>query len=358
MLSRLNHLPATVQPLTGPWMYPVSRLMYRQIGMELHRSSAAVLMTATRGLTSSPAILEARRPRRRLSDSKLTPIGGDAPVCGIDMGTWSRMVRCSRVEFRSELPSEWNRPISTVVIDPYQKWLMTPRIIRAVPWARKWKVHLLLLGLVWLLSGSHLPVAFGVECPRTACKSRVENARVRNPASQFAFADFDGDRHPDLATAETIRVSSLRTRYWISFQLSRGRLQTIDVTAPSGGLALVVRDVNGDSALDLVLVTAWRHKPVAVLLNDGAGNFAVADAAKLAINVFPSTTQLGIGPRRFEDRAILPGQSPFRQLLIASRRAPATQGLRLSFSGSLDVAATSFLSSFSCRAPPLSVLDS
>src|SRR5258708_10878509 len=33
------------------------------------------------------------------------------------------------------------------------------------------------------------------------------------------------------------------------------------------------RDVNGDSFLDVVITTLWTNKPVAILLNDGLGNF-------------------------------------------------------------------------------------
>ncbi len=232
---------------------------------------------------------------------------------------------------------------------------MKRKIICAIPGARKWRVQFLLLSLCWLLLGAHLARAFGGECPPGDCKPRAADAPGRNPSSQFAFGDFDGDRRSDLATVEIVRVGSLHSRYWISFQLSRGRLQTIGVTAPSGGLALIARDVNGDSALDLVLVTAWRLKPVAVLLNDGSGNFAVADAGKLAINVIPSGSQLGTGSQRIEDRGALPGRSSFRKILAAKRLAPAAQGLRLSFSGSLVVATSLFLSSFSGRAPPLSI---
>jgi hypothetical protein len=195
--------------------------------------------------------------------------------------------------------------------------------------------------------------AFGGECPPSDCKSRPADVSGRNPSSQFAFGDFDGDRRSDLATVEIVRVGSLHSRYWISFQLSRGRLQTIGVTAPSGGLALIARDVNGDSALDLVLVTAWRLKPVAVLLNDGTGHFAVADAGKLGINIIPSGSQLRTGSQRIEERGALPGRSSFRKILAAKRLAPAAQGLRLSFSGSLVVATSLYLSSVSGRAPPL-----
>jgi hypothetical protein len=91
--------------------------------------------------------------------------------------------------------------------------------------------------------------------------------------SQFAIADFDGDNRPDLATVEIGRSSSWDTQYWIAFQLSSGPRQTLGITAPNGGLQITSRDVNGDSFLDVVVTTAWTNRPVAVLLNDGQGNF-------------------------------------------------------------------------------------
>jgi len=91
--------------------------------------------------------------------------------------------------------------------------------------------------------------------------------------SQFAIADFDGDRRPDLATVQVGQDNSRDTHYWIAFQLSGGTRQTLGITAPTGGLQIASRDVNGDSFLDVVITTAWTNLPVAVLLNDGQGNF-------------------------------------------------------------------------------------
>jgi hypothetical protein len=91
--------------------------------------------------------------------------------------------------------------------------------------------------------------------------------------SQFAIADFDGDRRPDLATVQVGQGSSWNTHYWIAFQLSGGSRQTLSITAPTGGLQITSRDVNGDDFLDVIVTTAWTNRPVAVLLNDGQGNF-------------------------------------------------------------------------------------
>lgn len=96
--------------------------------------------------------------------------------------------------------------------------------------------------------------------------------------STFAIADFDGDRKPDLATVEIQKSSSAsKTQYSIRLQLAVGAAQIFGVTAPAGGLQIVAKDVNGDDALDVVVSTAWQHRQVAVLLNDGHGRFTLAE---------------------------------------------------------------------------------
>jgi hypothetical protein len=91
--------------------------------------------------------------------------------------------------------------------------------------------------------------------------------------SQIAIADFDGDGRPDLATVEVGQSRSWDTRYWIYFQLSSGPRQILDLLAPDGGLQIASRDVNADHFLDIIVTTAWTNRPVAILLNDGQGNF-------------------------------------------------------------------------------------
>jgi hypothetical protein len=98
-------------------------------------------------------------------------------------------------------------------------------------------------------------------------------------ATHFAIADFDGDDRPDLATVETGLVGASHARYWIGFRMSAGARQTIGVNAPVGGLEIASRDVNGDNIVDLVVSTAWLKSPIAVLVNDGHGNFTIRDPA-------------------------------------------------------------------------------
>jgi hypothetical protein len=96
------------------------------------------------------------------------------------------------------------------------------------------------------------------------------------PGLPFAIADFDGDRRPDVAKVEAGNNASGASGYWIQLQLSGAGRQSIQLDAPSGGLLIEARDVNGDHAIDLVLTTAWLRQPVAVLLNDGHGKFSRA----------------------------------------------------------------------------------
>ena len=132
------------------------------------------------------------------------------------------------------------------------------------------------IALLWLAMG--MPVSgnaslTGAEVPSSSTISTTDSPSISSTAAYFAIADFDGDNRPDLVTVHTGQGNSSSTRYWIGFQLSSGLGQTIGVSAPSGGLQIVSRDVNGDSFLDVVVTTAWTNRPVAVLLNDGHGMF-------------------------------------------------------------------------------------
>jgi hypothetical protein len=98
--------------------------------------------------------------------------------------------------------------------------------------------------------------------------------------THFAIADFDGDSRPDIASVHVGQGSPRSTRYWIAFHLSGGTGQTVGITAPTGGLQITSRDVNGDSFPDVIVTTAWTNKPVAILLNDGFGNFTFSNPSE------------------------------------------------------------------------------
>lgn len=92
----------------------------------------------------------------------------------------------------------------------------------------------------------------------------------------FVIADFDGDQIPDFATVYVDQSYIKVTEYSIHLQLSHGPDSSIGLVAPSGGLRLFSRDVNGDDILDVVVRTALDSNLVAVLINDGHGKFTVA----------------------------------------------------------------------------------
>lgn len=110
---------------------------------------------------------------------------------------------------------------------------------------------------------------------QAAAASNESHVFAFTSQTRIAIGDFDGDQKPDFAIVDFDKFESANARYSISFQLSAGSTQTIDLEAPWGGLNIVARDVNGDNALDLLVTTGWTRRPVAVLLNDGHGKFTI-----------------------------------------------------------------------------------
>ena len=150
-------------------------------------------------------------------------------------------------------------------------------------------------GTIWLLLFLATPAALRAESDATP---PISAAAVSAPvASDFAIADFDGDNKPDFATVQDGQANTSTKRYWIGLRLSTGPRQFLGITAPVGGLQLVLRDVNGDNALDLIVTTTWLNRPIAVLVNDGHGNFAVSDPAN-----FPAA--LGSSEAVWKDLAV------------------------------------------------------
>ena len=149
-----------------------------------------------------------------------------------------------------------------------------------------WSLNFKLGPQATVLSGSVPPrysirsvfllVFLGLVGGSAAARTAIQNAPIVSPGPgpQFAIADFDGDLHPDLASVLGGQSGSGATAYWIQFQLSAAGRQSIRLVAPSGGLQIEARDVNGDHAVDLILFTAWFRQPVAILLNDGHGRFS------------------------------------------------------------------------------------
>lgn len=165
--------------------------------------------------------------------------------------------------------------------------------------------------LVWLRNGKKeipLSVAPAVLCWAAwlfvlVYPAAAKSGEAQGPGSsgslagaEFAIGDFDGDRIPDLATVEANPTSARgNSRYSIRLQLTSGAAQVFGVTAPAGGLQIVAQDINGDNALDVLVRTPWQHKAVAVLLNDGHGNFTLTDPGAFSASIQNKDTHWSFG---------------------------------------------------------------
>lgn len=118
----------------------------------------------------------------------------------------------------------------------------------------------------------------GSACAQTTDTLGVLGTSI-GPGLQFAVADFDGDRRPDIAYVQAAQTSPGNISYCVDFLLSSRGRSCFRLVAPAGGLFVEARDVNGDHAVDLVVSTAWLRQPVVVLLNDGRGTFTAARPA-------------------------------------------------------------------------------
>jgi hypothetical protein len=171
--------------------------------------------------------------------------------------------------------------------------------------------------------------------------------------SQFTISDFDGDNRPDLARVQTGQSGFSDMRYFVDFRLTTGLRQTIGVTAPAGGLQLTSRDVNGDSYPDVIVTTYWTNQPVAVLLNDGRGNFTQSDPSAFPGAFTTSENSRISKPDEVKDATaalfsrLLPGECE-----ECERTPPPQVVAGHSVTGVFHFAARSNGDSFIGRAPP------
>jgi hypothetical protein len=174
-------------------------------------------------------------------------------------------------------------------------------------------------------------------------------------ATHFAIADFDGDSRPDLATVETGLIGASHARYWIGFRMSAGSQQMIGVNGPVGGLEIASRDVNGDNIIDLVVSAAWLKSPVAVLVNDGHGNFTVHDPAAFSGALTNPSRTLDSPNRQDSDRAAAVSARTLIDFVASERAATSTRDSEKFSTSNWLRNDFSLAVCSSGRAPPLSV---
>ena len=231
------------------------------------------------------------------------------------------------------------------MLDNFKPTLTAPNILRYqhAPMRSLYR-SLCLLFLVGLLAGA----ASAADVPTTHVVSR-------GPGLSFSVADFDGDSKPDLASVQSGTSESSRTDYRIQLRLSTAGRQTFQIVAPIGGLEIISRDVNGDHALDLVLTTAWLRQPVAILLNDGHGNFSRIEPDAFPRAFSESETSWGSATEYALDAVGVPPQS--RDEIHSETELFLHLPARARFAASLDprFAVASFLISQLGRAPPFEI---
>jgi|SRR5579863_3337593 len=187
--------------------------------------------------------------------------------------------------------------------------------------------------------------------------SSSAQASSTHVAAPLTIGDFDGDQRPDLVTADTGQHIASRTVYKIAIELSSGARSTLNLAAPEGGLQLSSRDVNGDDFLDVVVTTAWTSQPVAVLLNDGQGNFEELSPEQFP-GVFPDcSATIGATSNEIRDSlgAVLPRYETiaFRPL----RLLDSVYRARLQIPESFCFSRVSRIGPFLGRAPPAPLLS-
>jgi hypothetical protein len=194
----------------------------------------------------------------------------------------------------------------------------------------------------------------------TVPAAEVPSAHAGSPGPNLSFsvADFDGDSRPDLASVQYGTSDSPRAAYLIQLQLSAAGQQSFQILAPIGGLQIVARDVNGDHALDLVLTSAWLRQPVAILLNDGHGNFSRVEPEVYPEAFRESGTGWNCSTQHEIDGVGVPPQS---RADISSRTEPFLQiplHSRLTHITNPQFGVAPFLISNQGRAPPYNVSHS
>jgi hypothetical protein len=112
---------------------------------------------------------------------------------------------------------------------------------------------------------------------RTSQPSPNTSSSAAGIAVRSTIDDFDGDFRPDQIAVKTGANEFSGTQYWIEVRLSAAPSQIIPVFSVPGGIQVVARDVNGNGTLDLVLTASLLRRPVAILLNDGHGQFTRVD---------------------------------------------------------------------------------
>lgn len=144
-------------------------------------------------------------------------------------------------------------------------------------------------------------------------------SRLNHYRAPFAIGDLDGDEMPDLAVVQIVGYGSAKNNYSIRLEFNGRAGAAVGIEAPFGGLRIDSRDVNGDHRNDLILSTLAESEVVAVLVNEGDGNFVVAKPS-----LFPNLERnqmrvvRAFGAQMGDERTLLQSRAAFGEETIGA----------------------------------------
>jgi hypothetical protein len=167
------------------------------------------------------------------------------------------------------------------------------------------------------------------------------------------FLDLDGDHSLDVATIIE-QASSGYAKYTVQLHLASGAEQSVEVTAPPGGLQVEMADMTGDKIPnDVVLRPALARWLPTVLVNDGHEHFEIVISGTDP-RTFSSNEDLGSRSRDSQTFALLTS-SGFRVIHLPNSRRLSDPQFQPSLFSSFTQSVANRLGHASTpgRAPPL-----
>jgi hypothetical protein len=203
-----------------------------------------------------------------------------------------------------------------------------------------------------------LVIGCGVPKLALAANQPTEPTMAPGRGLPVAIADFDGDHHPDTASVQAVPGgTSYSNDYWVHLHLSASGKRYIRLSAPRGGLLVEALDVNGDHAVDLVFATAWLDRPVAILLNDGHGNFSRVDPSEFPQAFKKSRTAWNSRTDGLFYGLGLPQESPVGDFRLARSNDALKLASAHPYFAGVEFVPSPFLMHLAGRAPPAAILQ-
>jgi hypothetical protein len=107
-----------------------------------------------------------------------------------------------------------------------------------------------------------------------------------------AVGDLNADGRPDVAVADRIGRGAGGFAYNVQLSIAGGGSQSVDFDSDQDALSVVLRDVDHDRDLDVVVTGAVSRSIVGVWLNDGTGKFERATPSPLESDWRASSSDL------------------------------------------------------------------